>query len=158
MTQTSAPFAPALTFAFEIRARLAPTLHIGHGDGEKTEFTPITGGTVEGPMLRGTVLPGGGDWSSTRGRVCELDARYLLRTDDGAVIDIVNRGYYHEGENSPDQYDGDLRVSEAGVYYRTSPAFRTDAPAYRWLAETVFVGLARPADTDAVAIRMYAVA
>ncbi|MFV2175233.1 DUF3237 domain-containing protein [Actinomadura sp. LOL_016] len=158
MTQTSAPFAPALTFAFEIRAELAPTLHIGHGDGEKTEFTPITGGTVEGPMLRGTVLPGGGDWSSTRGRVCELDARYLFRTDDGAVIDIVNRGYYHEGGNTPDQYDGDLRVSEAGVYYRTSPVFRTDAPAYRWLAETVFVGLARPADTDAVAIRMYAVA
>ncbi|MEV5826993.1 DUF3237 domain-containing protein [Spirillospora sp. NPDC052242] len=150
------PFAPALTFAFEIRATLAPTLHVGHGDGEKTEFTPITGGTVDGPLLRGTVLPGGGDWSNTRGRVVELDARYLLRTDDGAVIDIVNRGYYHEDADCPDQHDGDLQVTKAGVYYRTSPTFRTDAQAYRWLARTVFVGLAREAEDHSVAIRMYA--
>ncbi|GAA2133064.1 DUF3237 domain-containing protein [Actinomadura napierensis] len=155
-TQTSA-FTPALTFAFEIRADLSPSLHVGHGDGEKTEFTPITGGTVEGPLLRGTVLPGGGDWSNTRGRVCELDARYLIQAEDGAVIDIVNRGYYHEEEaKSPEQYDGDLQVSWPGVYYRTSPAFRTDAPAHRWLAQTVFVGLARGVAEDAVAIRMYA--
>ncbi|GAB7106609.1 hypothetical protein JCM4814A_49230 [Streptomyces phaeofaciens JCM 4814] len=58
---------PSLTHAFEIRAAIAPSLHIGHGDGERTEFTPITGGTVHGPRLNGTVLAGGGDWSSTRG-------------------------------------------------------------------------------------------
>ncbi|GAA3583195.1 hypothetical protein GCM10022419_076190 [Nonomuraea rosea] len=152
------PFAPVLSFAFEIRAELAPTLHVGHGDGEKTEFTPIVGGTVEGPSLRGIVLPGGGDWSNTRGRVCELDARYLIQAEDGAVIDIVNRGYYHEGTECPGQDDGALQVTRPGVYYRTSPVFRTDAPAHRWLAETVFVGLAREADGDAVAIRMYALA
>ncbi|MCO5999023.1 DUF3237 domain-containing protein [Actinoallomurus sp. WRP9H-5] len=104
------------------------------------------------------VLPGGGDWSNTRGRVCELDARHLLQADDGAVIDIVDRGYYHEHTEGSDQYDGDLRVTEKGVYYRTSPTFRTDAPAHRWLAETIFVGLARQAEGDVVAIRMYALA
>jgi hypothetical protein len=152
-------FAPKLEFAFEIRAELAPTVHIGHGVGELTEFTPITGGTVTGPRLRGVVLPGGGDWSSTRGPVCQLDARYLLQAEDGAVIDIVNRGYYHPAPDSPDQFDDGLQVSEAGHYYRTSPVFRTDAPAHRWLAETVFVGLARPeAGETAVAIRMYMLA
>ncbi|MEV3861555.1 DUF3237 domain-containing protein [Streptomyces sp. NPDC050095] len=120
--------APTLTFAFEIRAEVAPPLHIGHGSGERTEFTPITGGTVRGPRLNGTVIAGGGDWSETRGDVCQLEARYLLRADDGTVIDIVNRGYYVE--------------SEAGVYFRTAPVFRTDAPAHRWLTSTVFVGLA----------------
>lgn len=152
-------FTPALVFAFEIRAHVTETLHIGHGEGEITEFTPIVGGSVEGPLLRGKVLAGGGDWSSTRGEVCELDARYLIQADDGAVIDIANRGFYRPRADSPDQYDGDLRVSEAGHYYRTSPVFRTDAPAHRWLAETVFVGLARPdgEDGDVVAIRMYAV-
>ncbi|MFB7333193.1 DUF3237 domain-containing protein [Streptomyces adustus] len=149
-------FTPALGFAFEIRAEVADTLHIGNGDGEVTEFTPITGGSVEGPRLRGTVLPGGGDWSSTRGEVCELEARYLLRAEDGAVIDIVNRGYYRPKAEAPDQFDGDLQVSEAGHYYRTSPVFRTDAPAHRWLAGTVFVGLARPDGEGAVVIRVYA--
>ncbi|WP_439944687.1 DUF3237 domain-containing protein [Streptomyces sp. BBFR115] len=150
------PFAPALTYAFEIRAELAPSLHIGHGDGEITEFTPITGGSVTGPLLRGEVLAGGGDWSSTRGRVCQLEARYLVRAEDGAVVDIVNRGYYHEGSDCPDQDDDSLQVSRAGVYYRTSPVFRTDAPAHRWLAETVFVGLARSEREDEVSIRVYA--
>jgi hypothetical protein len=150
------PFTPALDFVFEIRAEVTDSLHIGHGDGEKTEFTPITGGSVDGPRLRGTVLPGGGDWSNTRGAVCELEARYLIRAEDGAVIDIVNRGYYHPDAASPDQFDGDLKVTETGHYFRTSPVFRTDAPAHRWLAETVFVGLARPEGENVIAIRVYA--
>ncbi|MFJ5231341.1 DUF3237 domain-containing protein [Kitasatospora sp. NPDC088391] len=148
---------PHLDFAFEIRADLAPSLHIGHGDGETVEFTPITGGTVAGPLLTGTVLPGGGDWSSTRGEVCQLDARYLLRAEDGSVIDIVNRGYYRLGPDCPDQYEDGLRTAEQGVYYRTAPVFRTDAPAHRRLAETVFVGLARPENEErTVVIRVYA--
>ncbi|MCW8098429.1 DUF3237 domain-containing protein [Streptomyces tauricus] len=147
---------PNLTYAFEIRAQVAESHHIGHGDGERTEFTPITGGSVDGPRLKGTVLAGGGDWSNTRGPICELEARYLIRADDGAVIDITNRGYYHEGGDSPEQYDGALRTAEAGTYFRTSPVFRTDAPAHRWLAATVFVGLAREEDGHIV-IRCYAV-
>ncbi|OQR61510.1 hypothetical protein B6E66_24320 [Streptomyces maremycinicus] len=147
---------PSLTYAFEIRAAVAPSLHIGHGDGERTEFTPITGGTVQGPRLQGTVLAGGGDWSDTRGTVCALEARYLLRADDGAVIDIVNRGYYHEQADSADLYDGDVRLAEAGTYFRTAPVFRTDAPRHRWLARTVFVGLAREEDGHIV-IRCYTV-
>lgn len=149
---------PSLSYAFEIRAAVAPALHIGHGDGERTEFTPITGGTVRGPRLNGTVLAGGGDWSSTRGTVCELEARYLLRADDddGAVVDVVNRGYCHEGCDTADLYDGDIRLAGAGSYFRTAPVFRTDAAAHLWLARTVFVGLAREEDTHIV-IRCYTV-
>ncbi|MFF0754055.1 DUF3237 domain-containing protein [Streptomyces sp. NPDC004267] len=150
-------FTPALDFAFEVRAFLAPSLRIGHGAGEVTEYVPITGGTVDGPRLCGTVLAGGGDWCDRRGGVYQLDARYLLQADDGAVIDITNRGYYHEDDpTAPAQYDGALQVSEAGVYYRTSPVFRTAAPAHLWLARTVFIGLAR-GDESEVAIRFYSV-
>jgi hypothetical protein len=71
-----------------------------------------------------------------------LEARYLLRAEDGALVDVVNRGFWRE--------------TPTGLYYRTSPVFRTDAPAHRWLAETVFVGLARE-DAGDVCIRFYAV-
>ncbi len=151
-------FTPALHFAFEVRAFLAPSLHIGHGAGEVTEYVPIIDGTVDGPRLRGTVLAGGGDWFDRRREVYQRDARYLLQADDGAVIDITNRGCYHEDNPAaPAQYDGTEQVSEAGVYYRTSPVFRTDAPAHLWLARTVFIGLARGDDSE-VAIRFYSVA
>lgn len=41
------------------------------------------------------MLPGGGDWATGRDDlVTELEARYLVRADDGAVIDVVNRGFH----------------------------------------------------------------
>jgi hypothetical protein len=48
------------------------------------------------------------------------------------------------------------RLEESEVYFRTSPVFRTDAPAHRWLAETVFVGLARE-EAGQICIRFYEV-
>lgn len=158
MTTDTPDDAPRLAFAFEVRVDVAPGEHVGHGEGDVLDFTPITGGTVEGPRLRGTVVPGGGDWAVRRGPcLWELDARYLLRAEDGALIDIVNRGYYRT------ETAEDMARAEAGedldpgaIYFRTSPAFRTDAPRHRWLAETVFVGLGRD-EAGQICIRFYEV-
>ena len=43
---------PVLTFAFEARVSVAPSERIGHGVGEELWFTPITGGTIDGPRLQ----------------------------------------------------------------------------------------------------------
>jgi hypothetical protein len=149
---------PRLRFAFEARVDVAPSEHVGNGVGDVLDFTPITGGTVDGPRLRGTVVPGGGDWSVRRGpTVCELDARYLIRADDGALVDIVNRGYYcTETPEEMARMEAGEELDAAEVYFRTSPVFRTDAPQHRWLAETVFVGLARD-EAGQICIRFYEV-
>lgn len=149
---------PQLRYVFEIRADVGPSEHIGNGDGDVLDFTPITGGTVDGPRLRGTIVPGGGDWAVLRGHaVYELDARYLIRAEDGALIDIVNRGYWRalSPEASARAQAGE-ELDESEAYFRTSPVFRTDCPAHRWLAETVFVGLAR-GEAGQVCIRFYEV-
>lgn len=147
---------PYLTFAFEARVQISPSLHVGRGPDELVMFTPITGGEVEGPRLNGVVLPGGGDWSTTRGRVTELDARYLLQADDGAVIDIVNRGFWRCDPAIEERLIAGEHLPETEYYYRTSPTFRTDAPAHQWLCESVFVGMAR-GDDECVNIRFYEV-
>jgi hypothetical protein len=148
--------APQLRFAFEARVDVAQSQHIGHGSGDVLDFTPITGGTVDGPRLRGNIVPGGGDWSVQRGpTVCELDARYLIRSEDGALIDIVNRGFFRT--STPEVMDraaAGEEVDTEDIYFRTSPVFRTDAPQHRWLAETVFVGLARD-EAGRICIRFY---
>jgi hypothetical protein len=122
-------------------------------------FTPITGGTVDGPLLRGTVVPGGGDWSVERRKgTIELDARYLLRAEDGALIDIVNRGFYRVPPELAEAAEAGEPIPEEQLYFRTSPVFRTDAPAHRWLAESVFVGLAEDdLDSGQIAIRFFVV-
>ena len=148
---------PVLSFAFEARVTCAPPERIGHGAGEELWFTPIVGGTVDGPRLQGTVVPGGGDWSTKRGDATELDARYLLRAADGALIDIVNRGFWVATPEVEARAEAGEPLDPSEYYYRTSPVFRTDAPAHRWLAQTVFVGMAR-GEGDQVCIRFYAVA
>src|SRR4051812_26289174 len=57
---------------------------------------PVTGGTFEGPRLRGKVLPGGGDWTLLRADgVLELDLRITLETDDGALVHLTSFGLRH---------------------------------------------------------------
>jgi hypothetical protein len=147
---------PALSFAFEARVEIAKSEGIGHGVGEELWFTPITGGTVDGPRLQGTVVAGGGDWSTKRGDATELDAHYLLRAQDGTLIDILNRGFWRATPDVEARAERGEPLDDAEYYYRTQPVFRTDSPQHRWLAETVFVGLAR-GENGRVCIRFYAV-
>ena len=150
--------APILRFVFEARVDVESDERVGHGEGDVLHFVAILGGTVDGPRLRGAVVPGGGDWYVQRGCTCiQLDARYLIRAEDGALIDVVNRGYYRTSSAEVmERADRGEAVDPADLYYRTAPVFRTDAPAHRWLAETVFVGLART-EGDQVCIRFFEV-
>lgn len=134
---------PELSLAFEACVEIAPSQHIGHAGGAPVEFTPITGGTVSGPRLSGTVLAGGGDWMVARpGVAIDLDARYLIRTDDGALIDIVNKGFWVASAEIDAAVDRGEKVDPSHYYFRTQPVFRTDDPQHAWLTHTVFVGVA----------------
>lgn len=147
---------PSLEYAFELRVDIAPHLRIGRSADEELTFTPITGGTVHGPLLSGTVLAGGGDWAVERSGTAQLEARYLLRADDGAVIDILNRGYYRASAEVMARVESGENVPEEEYYFRTAPVFQTDASAHRWLAEHQFIGLARDEDGQ-VCVRVWVV-
>ena len=149
---------PVLDLAFEVRVHVDPALRVGGPtEREALHVVPITGGTVEGPRLRGEVLPGGADWYVDRDGVATLDARYVLRADDGALIAITNRGFWRASPEVTARLDAGEPVDEREYYYRTSPVFTTESSAHRWLAETVFVGLAREDHGD-ICIRFYALA
>lgn len=153
---TSALPDPVLEPAFEVRVEMEPPVRIGTGPREQLHFVAITGGTVSGPRFRGTVLPGGGDWYVDRDGVVELDARYLIQHEDGTVVDVVNRGYWHADPATTTRLDAFEDVDERDYYYRTSPQFRTDAPQHAWMARTVFVGLARQ-EGRTICIRFFSV-
>lgn len=136
-----------LVHALSVRIELSPPVEQGRIDGKRKRFVPITGGTFEGPRLRGIVLPGGGDWQAIHDDgLTEIFARYSLRTDDGVTIGITNPGVrvaapeiirrLANGENvPPDQY-----------YFRTTPSFDVADGAYGWLRRRIFVarGIRKP--------------
>ncbi len=146
---------PVLELAFEVRVEVEPPLIVGGGPSEQINFVAITGGTVSGPRFSGRVLPGGGDWYVDRDGVVELDARYLIQHDDGTVVDVANRGFWHADPATTARIDAGDDVDEREYYYRTAPRFRTGAPQHAWLARTVFVGLARQ-DGPTICIRFFA--
>lgn len=149
---------PHCEFAFELRVSVDPDVHIGRGTDESLSFTPITGGTVSGPLLNGVILPGGGDWAVTRSGTAELEARYLVQANDGATIDVLNRGYFRATAELIARMERGENVAEddPGVYFRTAPVFQTDAPAHRWLTEHQFIGLARDEDGQ-VCVRVFVI-
>jgi hypothetical protein len=84
---------PGYEFICELEARLEAPVVIGVTPAGLKRMVPITGGCFEGPLLRGTGVPGGADWQYQRSDgVCVLEAIYLLRTDDGVTIQVRNHG------------------------------------------------------------------
>ncbi|GAB3200182.1 hypothetical protein GCM10027062_18900 [Nocardioides hungaricus] len=136
---------PRLTFAFEVRVLVGEPFQIGRDPRYEHWFTPITGGTVSGPRLSGEVLPYGGDWWSV-GSAGDLvlDARYFLRTDDAAIIDIRNPGRFTppEGFAADGSADGsaDAPADPADHWGEAFPVFDTASPEYKWLTTSHFVG------------------
>jgi hypothetical protein len=72
---------------------------VGESKYGERRIIPITGGSFEGKNIKGTVLPLGEDWQLLRpDGDLELYARYLLKTHDGYLIQVINRALLHPGE------------------------------------------------------------
>ncbi|TIX50282.1 DUF3237 domain-containing protein [Alteraurantiacibacter aquimixticola] len=121
---------PELELVYVSRVNIGAPLTIGETARGNRRLIPITGGSFEGPEMRGEVLPMGWDWQLDRGDGCtQIIADYFLRTDDGAVINIVNAGTL-----CPPDADGNPRPA------RTSPVFEPPLGKYEWLGQGGFIG------------------
>src|SRR3954471_1185445 len=119
---------------------LAPPQELGEGPLGRRRVIPITGGSFRGERLAGRVLPGGADWQVIRADgVAELDARYTLETDDGALIYVQNFGYRHGPADVLQRLAAGQPVDPALYYMRTTPRFETGAERYRWLNRLICV-------------------
>jgi hypothetical protein len=107
---------------------------------------PIAGGTFEGPGIKGTIVPGGWDWRLDG--CVDVKANYMLKTDDGAIINILNTGALCMP-----------KAGEAPRPVRTSPRFEAPLRKYEWLGQTAFIGTLEgakgPNGETAVKIRIY---
>jgi hypothetical protein len=118
-------------YLFTITANTANnTMLAGAPQGSRMLVT-VTGGTFEGPKLKGTVDNGGGDWLTMRADgSAKLDVRITLRTEDGAAILMTYTG---------------IGVMKDGAFsIRTAPLFETGDERYRWLNNVQCVAKGAP--------------
>ena len=136
---------------------LAPAQELGDAPLGRRRIIPITGGRFRGERLAGRVLPGGADWQVVCGDgLSQLEARYTLETDDGALVYVRNVGLRHGPAEVLAKLAAGEPVDPSRYYMRTTPTFETGAERYRWLNRIVCVatGLRRK---DAVELDVYEV-
>lgn len=134
------PSAPHLEYLCRVTVTLEAPLVVGETPLGVRRVIPIVGGHFAGPRLAGEVLPGGADWQTVRpDGAAILDARYTLRTTDGALIDVHNRGLRVAPPAVLARLAGGEPVDPAEYYFRTTPQFATGAARYAWLNDIVAV-------------------
>ena len=124
--QGSEPKAPELEYVVRLHVTLDQAFTVGDtGKGTRTVI-PITGGTFEGPSLKGEVLPGGADYQMQCDGRTEIEAIYCIRTDDGVNIHVRNNGI--------------IKMGQGGMYFRCAPKFEAPMDSkYAWMNESLFL-------------------
>ncbi|WP_321996857.1 DUF3237 family protein [Draconibacterium orientale] len=117
---------------WKANVKIGTMINVGESKRGTRRVIPITGGTFSGPKINGEVLPGGEDWQLVRpDGDTELYARYLMKTDDGTVLQILNKALMH----APAQGE------EGGFYVKS--VIDIEAPiesSYDYLNHAIFLG------------------
>ena len=128
-------------FLLQLSLETQPPLTVGSPSGDKL-IVSVSGGTFEGPKVRGTIANSGGDWIVNRSDGSRsLDVRIVLLTDDGAKIFVTWRGTAYTGK-------------DGALFARIAPLFETNSPRYAWLNNVVSVGVYQPGNKN-ITYRVY---
>jgi hypothetical protein len=142
---------------FRIHAELGEIQHFGNTPYGERRVIDITGGRIEGPRLKGRILPGGADWQIVRtDGVIDLDARYAIETDTGARILVRSDGLRHGPPDVLAALHRGEKVDPSRYYFRTVMRFETADPDLAWLNRILALG-AGARDQLAVRLDVYEV-
>ena len=125
---------------FTATITVGPTVDLGPGARGGRRMVPILSGTFEGPSIKGVILPGGTDWQLVRGDgVTEIEAHYTLKTDDGVLIRVINKGFRHGPPEVMQRMAAGEAVDSSADYFRAAPTFDAPSGRYEWLNRSLFV-------------------
>lgn len=124
---------PQMEFALQLKVTLGDAYSCGETQHGRRTIIPITGGTFEGPHIKGTIINGGADYqiANTAINRTELEAIYSIKTDDGIIIHVRNRGIISNGKDAE---------GNSTFYFKAAPQFEAPADSkYAWLNNALFV-------------------
>lgn len=125
---------------FDMHVDLQPAQSIPTPVGTRMTFN-LAGGVIDGPKLRGELLPGGGDWLMFgTDRIGRIDVRATIRSHDGALIHYETRGVIKIPADGARRLSAGEVLPFAESYVRTTPKFETSDERYTWLNEVVALG------------------
>lgn len=133
---------PSLEFVADLVVELSKPHEMGLSPAGTRRIIPIVGGSVEGPRINGRILDVGADWQTVLADgIIDLDARYGIETDDGAVIEVVSQGVRHASAEVAARMAAGEAVAPADYYMRTAIRLETGHAAYDWVNRSLFIAL-----------------
>lgn len=143
-----------LDYVFQIRIDFSERVSFQTPTGRRA-YVPALSGVIEGPRLQGIVVPHSGADFAANGH---LNAHYMLKASDGAMIYIHNTGYLYPADNKPIDRNDPSWGGDRNFYFRITPIFDTPVGPHDWLTRTVIVGTGkRHANPDYTLFTYYAV-
>jgi hypothetical protein len=115
----------------QIRCEVGALVSLGPAKYGERRYVPLAGGTVVGPELRGTIVDGGVDWQVARSDgVLDIAAHYVIRTADGALIEVQSDGMRHGRPEVMARLARGEAVARDEYFFRTVMRFQTGAAAW----------------------------
>ena len=108
---------PQLEFALQLKVTLGEAYTCGETQHGQRTIIPITGGTFEGPAIKGTIINGGADY--------QLNNKAIGRTELEAIY-CIKTGKDEKGNPT--------------FYFKAAPQFEAPADSkYAWLNNSLFL-------------------
>ena len=139
---TALPPPPALIPMAQVLCQVGALVNLGPGPHGERRYVPLGGGTVAGPELNGTLVAGGVDWQINRADgVLDIAAHYVIRADDGGLIEVQSTGLRHGPPAVMAQLARGEAVPAEAYYFRTVVRFTTGAPAWLHLNKLIAIAV-----------------
>ena len=146
---------PRLEPLCEFLVELSAPIEMGDAPRGRRRIIPIIGGKVTGERLQGHILNVGADWQTIYSDgVAELDTRYSMQTDDGAVIEVKNFGLRHGPADVIAAIARGESVDPSSYFMRTHARFETGDARYLWINKVLAVG-SGAREANAVRMKLY---
>ncbi len=157
MSNANAPFPapPQLLPMTQVRCEVGAVVSLGMAKHGERRYVALLGGTVRGPELNGAIVEGGVDWQINRADgVLDIAAHYVIRTEDGALIEVQSDGLRHGPPEVLARLARGEAVPREAYFFRTVVRFTTGAPAWLHLNKVLALAVGQR-DASAVLLDFY---
>ena len=136
------PTAPPLLPMTRIRCEVGALVSLGAAPTGERRYVTLGAGTAAGPELNGSLVEGGIDWQLRRADgVLEIAAHYVIRTDDGALVEVRSEGLRHGPPEVMERLARGETVPPEAYFFRTVIRFTTGAPAWLHLNQVMAIAV-----------------
>jgi len=131
---------PTVSVETEYLATVEANLEPAQSAGSRV-IVNVTGGTVRGPKINGTIVAPSGDWLIVMADgSLRLDVRATIKTDDGEIILVTYSGAIARSKEVADRFNNGEVITSKDIYFITAPQFTTGSKKYDWINHIQAVG------------------